>query len=136
MWLRLKELWLKYESKVILILGFLMVSTVAFEAGFLKGGEVPKNPLVIEKPAESQVLACSSSNVSEAQNLLQEVKNSVSGSIIPDQKCAFIGSKNSNKYHLPTCRWAKSIKAENKVCFSSEDEAKNKGYLPDKNCIK
>ena len=53
-----------------------------------------------------------------------------------DKKCVFMGSKNSNKYHLPTCRYAKAIKAENLVCFTSKEDAEKQGYQPDASCIK
>lgn len=46
----------------------------------------------------------------------------------------FVGSKNSNVYHYPSCGSAKSIKPENLVTFSSVEEAKNAGYRPCKKC--
>lgn len=45
-------------------------------------------------------------------------------------ECAFVGSKKSNKYHAPTSRCAKQIKAENRLCFVSVEAATAKGYLP------
>ncbi len=46
----------------------------------------------------------------------------------------FVGSKSGSKYHLPTCPGALRILAENKVWFSSKDEALAKGYTPAANC--
>lgn len=43
---------------------------------------------------------------------------------------SFVGSKNSDKYHLPDCTWAKRIKKENQIWFSSAEDAKNQGYNP------
>jgi len=40
----------------------------------------------------------------------------------------FLGSKNSNKYHIPKCEWAKRIKAKQRIWFKTEAEAKKKGY--------
>lgn len=48
----------------------------------------------------------------------------------------FVASKNSNKYHLPTCRFAKKIKPENQVWFSSAAEAEARGYQPCGTCMK
>ncbi len=48
----------------------------------------------------------------------------------------FVGSKNSDKYHLPNCRSAKKIKPENQVWFSSQEEARSKDYQPCGICIK
>lgn len=132
---KLKEFWLKYESKIILISGFFLVAGLSFEAGVMKSAETSPKPVIIEKSA---VAECQNTagNAQEASSLPQESQNSVDGADKSSQNCAFVGSKNSNKYHLPTCRWAKNIKPENQTCFSSADEAKSKGYLPDKTCIK
>jgi len=46
----------------------------------------------------------------------------------------FVGSINSNKYHYPDCKWAKKIKPENKIWFSSPEDAQSKGYVPCKVC--
>ena len=44
------------------------------------------------------------------------------------------GSKQSNKYHLPTCKWAQKIKRENLVVFHSPEEAEKAGYRPCRVC--
>lgn len=41
-----------------------------------------------------------------------------------------VGSKTSNKYHYPDCRWAKKIRPERLVTFGSVEEAREKGYIP------
>jgi hypothetical protein len=46
----------------------------------------------------------------------------------------FYASKKSNKYHYPSCRWAKKIKPANLIIFSSVGEAKRAGYIPCKVC--
>lgn len=45
-----------------------------------------------------------------------------------------VGSKNSDKYHLPWCSGAARIAEENKVYFGSVEEAKRAGYTPAANC--
>lgn len=132
----IKNFWKKNEEKIVLILGFILVCAISFEAGILKGKEIKENPLVIEKTIEKNANNENVEEKSENQNSSIESKKNENNSVIQSQECVFVGSKNSNKYHLPTCRWAKSIKPENLVCFSSVDDAKSKGYLPDKNCIK
>lgn len=42
----------------------------------------------------------------------------------------YVGSVNSDKYHVCTCTYAKRIKTENLVCFQSKDEAEAAGYIP------
>jgi hypothetical protein len=137
MWPKIKEFFIKYEHKIILILGFILVAFISFEAGLIKGKEFKEKPIIIENlPANQVSTDKTAGNAPEAQNLSQEGQNNPREENTPPSNCAYLGSKNSNKYHLPTCRWAKQIKPENRVCFSSADEAKSRGYLPDKNCIK
>lgn len=45
-----------------------------------------------------------------------------------------VASKNGTKYHYPWCTGAKQISEQNKVTFSSIDEAKKAGYSPASNC--
>jgi hypothetical protein len=46
----------------------------------------------------------------------------------------FVGSIKSNKYHYPSCQWAKKIKPENEIWFSSSQDARNQGYIACKVC--
>ena len=46
----------------------------------------------------------------------------------------FWASKNSNKYHFPTCRYAKKIKPSSLIKFNSPEEAVAAGYIPCKSC--
>jgi len=46
----------------------------------------------------------------------------------------FVGSKNSNVYHYPSCTWANKIEASNQVWFSSSEDARNHGYRPCQVC--
>ncbi len=42
----------------------------------------------------------------------------------------FVGSLESDKYHYPSCRWAKKILPQNEIWFSSSQEARAAGYVP------
>jgi hypothetical protein len=42
----------------------------------------------------------------------------------------YVGSKTSNKYHYPTCRWAQQIRPERLIIFHSVKEAQDRHYLP------
>jgi hypothetical protein len=128
---KLKEFWLKNEAKIILVFGFLLVSVVAFEFGLMQGQKWQQKPLIIEKTASAEAPK------GEAVNLATpDPKPAPEASLASKKDCAFIGSKNSNKFHLPTCSFAKRIKPENVVCFKSAEDAAAKNYLPDKGCIK
>jgi competence protein ComEC len=49
-------------------------------------------------------------------------------------QAAFVGSKNSDKYHYPSCGHAKKIKPENLRTFNSVAEARAAGYSPCGTC--
>jgi methylphosphotriester-DNA--protein-cysteine methyltransferase len=46
----------------------------------------------------------------------------------------YVGSKNSDKYHHPDCKWAEKISPKNLVTFKSAQEALEAGYVPCKVC--
>jgi hypothetical protein len=51
-----------------------------------------------------------------------------------DQAKYYVGSSQSNKYHLVDCKWAKRISPKNLVKFKTVAEAKKAGYVPCKVC--
>ncbi|HEX8974851.1 MAG TPA: hypothetical protein VF817_05245 [Patescibacteria group bacterium] len=124
--LQIKQFMLKYEQKIVLIVAFCLISAISFGFGVLQGQKWQQKPLVIEKPAnipevaqttQNQALAApQSAQTPKSQQL--EAKSSA---------CVFVGSKNSDKFYVPTCTWAKRIKPENLVCYKSEQEALSKG---------
>lgn len=50
------------------------------------------------------------------------------------EDCLYVGSKNSNTYHKPDCKFAKKIKPENLICYKSESEVKD--LKPCNTCLK
>ena len=42
----------------------------------------------------------------------------------------FLGSKTSNKYHYPTCKWVKGISPGRVIKFKSATEAQERNYVP------
>ena len=43
---------------------------------------------------------------------------------------AYIGNRNSMKYHRAGCRYAAQVKAENRIAFDSAEQALIAGYTP------
>ena len=43
---------------------------------------------------------------------------------------AYVGSDKSDKFHYISCRHAKKIEPENRICFASREAAVNYGYAP------
>ena len=54
----------------------------------------------------------------------------------PTKTAGLVASKNSDKYHLPTCSMAAKITPENAVSFASKEEAEKAGYKPCQICCK
>ncbi len=129
-----KKLWFQYEAKIVLLVSFILVSVLSFEVGTIKNQEINQTPIIIEKP----VLKGEKKNnppvatASHSLSLEKEKKESSINTDVIKKGCLFVGSKNSTMYHLPTSSYAKRIKSENLVCFSSQNEAESKGYKPDK----
>ncbi|MCS7134680.1 MAG: thermonuclease family protein [Candidatus Pacearchaeota archaeon] len=64
-------------------------------------------------------------------------------SVIEAEKCILLGcplgtslvaSKNSDKFHKCSCRFARKIKKENLLCLKNKEEAITKGYIPCGSC--
>lgn len=129
-----KEWVISHQKNLLLLVGILFVGGLAFESGFLRGKlSQSAGPMVISIPvvAEPQTggLASQAGNpLIGAERIVSKMgeKQGVS--------CPLVGSRNSNKYHLVTCAVAKRIKPENKVCFTSKEDAEKRGYLP--GCLK
>ena len=78
-------------------------------------------------------VAQNSPNVQAAAAVAADPVNSISDSG-EVESVTYVGSKNSNKYHLPFCSGAKRISEENLVTFTSKEEARAAGYTPAANC--
>ncbi|HPX94148.1 MAG TPA: hypothetical protein PLF30_01180 [Candidatus Moranbacteria bacterium] len=126
--LKIKDFFAKNEQKIVLIVAFCLVSAISFEFGVLQGQKWQQKPLIIEKPINIPA------DVQNTQNEASEASGSTStinvksgaaenAAAQPAKVCTFVASKNSDKYHIPTCQWAKRIKPENTVCYDSVQEA-------------
>ena len=133
---KVKKFWVNHESKLIIITVTALIAFFSFQVGTLKGQKQHFQPLIVEKPAAPALVKnCSPSANHNNSPLKQVEKPDTHSSASLTQKCVFVGSKNSNKYHYPDCHWTKKIKPENRVCFSGAEEARQQGYIP-ASCIK
>ncbi len=100
------------------------------------GGEkAPAAAAVPEKPESPKAAAGPAAATSDQGRTSEPARPEVARTnppAVPTGK--FVGSKTSNKYHLPECKWAKKIKPERSVTFGSAKEAREKGYLPCPTC--
>jgi len=138
---RIIEFWQKYEAKAVVLVGLVLVALIAFQGGYLKGKAAPESPLIIEKSTtyleeQNKENITADADIQLVPNNKNEPDLSQNRTTEEKKNCAYVGSKNSNKYHLPSCRYAKGIKPENLVCFASKEDALKRGYQPDTNCLK
>lgn len=45
-------------------------------------------------------------------------------------KVAYVASKGSDRFHTPTCVWAKQIQSERRITFATREEAVKAGLTP------
>lgn len=147
------EAWFqRFGLKILLSLGIFAALALSFEGGFLIGRDRAVDPIVISEPTASSVVANLASDQSEQAVRVSEgdvsagekepiqsvtrqgASEEISSSSGNAETCTFVGSRNSDKYHLPKCSWAKRIKPENRVCFVSAADAESKGYKA--GCVK
>lgn len=118
-----KEILVKNEDKIILIIGFFLVAFLSFGAGKISEISRPESPIIFQNPASCQ----NSASLSEGQSIASgEAGN-------PEIQGQIIGNKNSKIYHLPGGAFYDKISLANRVYFNSEAEARKAGYRKAKN---
>ena len=119
------------KNDLVIAISFFLVAIIAFGLGrfsVLKENQ-RKEPIKIERQAYQNVdIPKAPANNTYEVEPRKEDKKDLMGAML------YVGSKNSNKYHLPDCPGALRIKEENKIWFSSKEEAENLGYNPATNC--
>jgi hypothetical protein len=119
---KLKNFVKNNESDIFIILVIILVALISFGIGRLT---VPKTePIQIKNLEKASVEDLSP----YAPNGASEDKQN------SDYQGKVVGSKNSDKYHLPDCPGAKQISEQNKVWFDSIEAAEKAGYKPAANC--
>lgn len=133
------DFWREHELQFVTVIGFIAVATLSFFLGSMHGQKWQQEPLVITR-AEGPptiVLEQSTDSRGEVAGAAQHNALQVTGEVVVNEtaaECAYVGSKNSNKYYPPTCSFAKRVKPENLRCFTSDEDALKKGYVRSKGC--
>lgn len=68
------------------------------------------------------------------QDVFIDTSAAVYEATVGEEDKNFVASISGTKYHLPSCSGAKRIKEENKVWFSTKEDAELAGYGPAGNC--
>jgi len=131
---KIKEWFISHQKNLLLLVGVLLVGILAFESGFLRGKlSQSAEPLVVSIPAAAEPQAITETGTGSPLTGVEPIV-SKSGEKQSGANCPLVGSRNSNLYHLTTCAVAKRIKPENKVCFTSKEDAEKRGYAA--GCLK
>jgi len=109
-------------SDIFIVLTVILVALISFGIGRLT---MPKSEPILIKNLE--------------QGSVEDIDVENQGKVYPpateqSDVGRVVGSKNSDKYHLPECPGAKQINEQNKVWFESIEAAEKAGYKPAGNC--
>ncbi len=141
----------KHEADIVLIIGIILIALISFGGGFILGERsISSEKISASIQNADKIQVKESISIQDTEKTFQE--GDINKTTTPNQQqnnfskemelsssmgntqCKYVGSKNSNVYHLPDCPGAKRIKEENKRCFSSKEEAEKAGYRPAANC--
>ncbi len=114
------------DQNVYLVLLLIVVAFLSYGLGRLSKIEEARIPVEIQNIEAVNEL---STGVNEAA--LTASANEADQALPQSQ---YVGSVNSDKYHLPWCSGAKRIAEANQVWFASKEEAEAQGYQPAGNC--
>lgn len=141
---KLYDFFKRHDLKFVVFLAIILTAIVGFRAGqsherqlYSSDIEISINPLESANPSQDNVRILGETLARKGIDV-----NNLSGNVPVDNlntqalpaECILFGSKNSNKFHLPGCELGNKIKSSNVVCFSSEEDARKKGYQPAKCC--
>ena len=104
-----------------------ITAILAYILGILSVMDKDNNPVTIKNSATLMELV-SDTKPSISIKTTTDTSNSIS------KDGMYVGSKSSNKYHLPSCAGAQRISEKNKIWFANKAEAEKASYTPAVNC--
>lgn len=118
---KVKEKIKSFENELIIVIVIILVALISFGLGRLSKIRENKALITIENAGATEHLEIQSPSAPSASATGHEDK-------------LFVASKSGTKYHYPWCPGALNIKEENKIWFSSKEQAEAAGYTPASNC--
>lgn len=114
---------LSKNQNLFIIITIILVALISFGIGRLT---TPTKEPVLIKNLEKASIEEIKGNLEGDKRIQRDEKGTYEGKVV--------GSKNSDKYHLPECPGAKQISEKNKIWFDSIEQAEKAGYKPAANC--
>lgn len=133
---KIHDLYSKNQDKILSTIGIILIATASFGAGRLSVQLSQKSQITIEDPKDDFFAKDVQKISQDLEKISTEKETNNINEVNPETKTQgkYVGSKNSDKYHLPDCPGALKITEENKIWFNSKEEAEARGYTPAKNC--
>lgn len=126
---RLFGFWRNNEREIILAVGVLLAVLIAFGAGILAGNRRENKPPAIEEPKIEETISALRQNLETFKN--EDEKQPRSDTAAAKN---FVASKNGKYYYPLDCAGVKKIKEENKIYFTTKEQAEQKGLKPSPYC--
>ena len=117
------------NEKLFLLFGFMLILITGFFSGYSYSQEqIQEQSIVIEDPDESCTdLFFNRPKLNSSSQVKGDSASDKEISISKQNSELFVASKNSKLYHKADCIYVGRIKEENKIFFSSAQEAEDAG---------
>lgn len=122
------------ENDLVIVIIIILTALISFGLGRLSIIKENKTPLTIENLQGGIVNSTSVAGAGDSVEILPVRNENEKVFVASHEDKLFVASKNGTKYHYPWCPGALNIKEENKIWFSSKEEAEKSGYTPASNC--
>lgn len=129
---RFSRFFFEREGPLFISLCFILLGFASFGLGRLSALEAQREAVVIDNKY-AQIFE-EQSRVFQANEFLTVPAESASTKSAGSESGLYVASRNGARYHLPSCSGAQRILEENKIWFSSREEAEKAGYTPAQNC--
>jgi hypothetical protein len=132
-----KENGLKISSDLFIVIIIVLVGTASFGLGKLSAIEKKKTPIAVYQTDQALLsTVLKGQAMGENQGGASADSRAAQSAPTPttSAKGLVLASKSGTKYYYPWCSGVARIKEENKVWFSTVDQAKSAGYTPASGC--
>ena len=116
-----------YQQDIVLVIAVALITIISFNTGKIYGTANLKNSIRVIKGQET---------TNASPNTPPSDEEIIRTSAKADLRVVASKSSMSKKYHFLWCPSAEKIKEENKIYFSSDQEAESRGYTLAGNCTK
>lgn len=125
----------RFPVDILIVAVIVLASSMSFGLGYLTGrGSGAGEPgFWIENVAATSTRSLPAA-AAAAKVRAPSIPIAAPGAALVPAEGKYLASKNGSRYYLPSCSGAKRIKEENRVWFSSAEDAQATGRTPASNC--